>query len=126
MPKLSKKGASYYKKKADELFSQYVRARDGRCVMCGKTNALQCAHIIGRMNHRLRYDPQNAITLCYACHIHFAHKEPIAFTRWLEQTRPEQLQYLEEHQNEIEQRKLLDYQELCTELRSMLSSLSNS
>ena len=93
--------------------------------MCEKTNALQCAHIIGRRNHRLRYDPQNALTLCYACHIHFAHKEPISFTRWLERTRPEQLRYLEEHQNEIEQRKLLDYQELCAELRSMLSSLGD-
>ena len=30
-----------------------------------------------------------------------------------------------EHQNEIEQRNLLDYQELCAELRSMLSSLGD-
>lgn len=126
MPKRSKKGASYYKQKADGLFSQYVRRRDGCCLRCGKTESLQCAHIIGRRNHRLRYDPQNAITLCYACHIHFAHKEPVAFTRWLEETRPEQLRYLESHQNEIEQRKLFDYQELVTELRSMLSSLNNS
>lgn len=90
---------------------------------CGKTFNLQCAHIIGRRNHRLRYDPQNGIALCYACHIHYAHKEPIAFTRWLDSTFPERVKYLESHQNEIEQRKLLDYQELCSQLRSMLSSL---
>lgn len=111
------------KKKADTLFSEYIRKRDKRCLRCGKTTSLQCAHIIGRRNHRLRYDPQNAITLCYACHIHWAHKEPLEFVEWLELRGGKRVKYLNEHKNEIEKRKNEDYVELVNALKAMIEGL---
>lgn len=109
---------SKLRKKADILFSKYIRQRDGRCLKCGKTGNLQCAHIIGRRNYRLRYDPQNSISLCYACHIHWAHKEPLDFTDWLEETYPERLTYLRLAKREIEKP---DYEEIIKNLNQLIS-----
>jgi hypothetical protein len=57
------------KRKATALHSQYVRARDGRCVRCGTTSGqLQCAHIISRRYAATRTDEGNAYCLCAGCH----------------------------------------------------------
>lgn len=57
------------KRKATSLHSQYVRARDGRCVRCGSTTGqLQCAHIISRRYAATRTDEGNAYCLCAGCH----------------------------------------------------------
>lgn len=69
-------------KKCDKLFSQYIRSI-GRCEMCGKRTTLACAHIFSRKNMSVRWDPDNALCLCYRCHIHVAHKEPIRFTEFV-------------------------------------------
>lgn len=54
--------------KADKLFSQYIRSRDGKCKRCGKTEYLQCSHFWARANSATRYYPANCIALCYGCH----------------------------------------------------------
>lgn len=107
-------------KRADELFSKYIRQRDGKCVKCGKQTSLQCAHIVGRRNFHLRYDPQNAITLCYRCHIHWQHKEPLEFTRWLEVTDPTRVSYLERERPTHEK---VDYDETIRSLNSLLKKV---
>jgi hypothetical protein len=57
------------KRRATVLHSQYVRARDGRCVRCGSTTGqLQCAHIVSRRYAATRVDPGNAACLDAACH----------------------------------------------------------
>ena len=117
------KSASYYKKKADELFSLYIRKRDGKCMYCSNTETLQCAHLEGRRNERLRFDPMNAITLCYKHHIHWAHKEPRQFAKWLEENYPANCRYIDEHARETEHRKLADYIELVESLKSMVANL---
>lgn len=70
-------------KKLDKLFSQYIRNRDKRCLRCGKKENLQCAHIFSRRHFNTRWDEENAVTLCYACHLHWAHKEPVEFTEFV-------------------------------------------
>ena len=68
-------------KKIDTEFSRIVRAR-GVCARCGKGAEkvqLQCAHIFSRRNMAVRWDFENALSLCYSCHIFWAHKEPILF-----------------------------------------------
>lgn len=106
-----------YRKRADHLFSEYIRKRDGKCLRCGKTDTLQCAHIIGRRNHHLRYDPQNAITLCYACHIHWWHKEPLEAANWFRSFRPKGEEYLNQEKNKIEK---VDYDSVIVSLKGML------
>jgi len=69
-------------KENDRLFSLLIR-KAGHCERCGKTENLQCAHIVGRRALGLRWNLSNALCLCYACHIHWAHKEPLAFAEFV-------------------------------------------
>lgn len=55
-------------KKADTEFSKFIRNRDKKCVKCGRAESLQCSHFWSRNNSATRYLPENADTLCYACH----------------------------------------------------------
>lgn len=73
--------------RADELFSNYIRERDGwRCQRCHKyyqppTRALHCAHYYGRVEQNTREDPENCLSLCYGCHSYMDshHEEFRAF-----------------------------------------------
>jgi hypothetical protein len=70
---------------ADIWFSKAVRARDGKCLHTGRTDALECAHIYGRRAKILRWDMGNAVTLTHSSHRYFT-ENPIAFHDWLVMT----------------------------------------
>lgn len=68
--------------KADRLFSLWVRERDGYCTYirhsgygwqlvdrCNVGTGIQAAHIIGRRNKAVRFDPANVHALCPAHHV---------------------------------------------------------
>lgn len=60
--------------RADALWSLAVRARDGRCIVCGKTTDLQAHHAIVRRGHKsTRWDLRNGVSLCSADHIWGLH-----------------------------------------------------
>lgn len=75
------------KKKCDELWSQAVRLRDGRCLLCGKTDGLNAHHYIVSRARSLahRHNVKNGIALCFACHIYKVHTD--ATTHMLEQVK---------------------------------------
>jgi 5-methylcytosine-specific restriction endonuclease McrA len=81
---MKQKTISFLKKKADTLFSLEVRERDKfTCQKCGKQGKfVHCAHIFSRNSLSTRYDLRNAVTLCYYCHIIWAHRCPAEFTLW--------------------------------------------
>ena len=61
--------------KADKVFSEYIRLRDGKCVRCGRQGegkqgivGLQCSHYYGRSRESVRFDSENADSLCFGCH----------------------------------------------------------
>lgn len=60
---------------ADLWFSRCVRERSNwTCERCGKhftppTQGLHCSHYKGRGSWSTRFDPLNAIALCYGCHM---------------------------------------------------------
>lgn len=62
------------KKKADTLFSLYIRARDGMCQRCGSSDRLQCAHGFSRRYLGTRWDEENAWALCAGCHVYWTHR----------------------------------------------------
>lgn len=82
MNRVSKTPRAKLIKKLDKLVSEIVRSK-GLCERCGKEDTLACAHIFSRRNLRIRWTLSNLLCLCYRCHIHWAHKEPIQFTRWV-------------------------------------------
>lgn len=65
---------SHAEKSAWAVFSLMVRMRDGRCTAEGVLEGdhqlpLQAAHIVGRRNQAVRYDPLNVHALCSAHHL---------------------------------------------------------
>lgn len=56
--------------KADKEFSKFIRARDGSCKRCRKTENLQCSHFWNRQHSSTRYDPFNCVALCAGCHLY--------------------------------------------------------
>lgn len=75
----------------DAEFAKAIKERDEwTCRRCGKQYAegdrgLHCAHIVGRGNKELRFDPMNALALCYRDHLFWAHSNPIFFAEWVKQ-----------------------------------------
>lgn len=69
-------------KKLDQLFSLWIRDRDGCCRRCGTTNRCQAAHIVSRRYRAVRWLPENCITLCVGCH-HWWHMNPLEAELWI-------------------------------------------
>lgn len=72
-PPVKLKSVSYYKKKLDKVFSDYIRQRDDyTCITCGKkgdkTN-IQNGHYVSRASNSLRYSEVNCNAQCVGCNI---------------------------------------------------------
>lgn len=65
----------------DRLFSVLTRA-GGKCLNCGSTGRLQCAHGFSRRYRSVRWDPRNAFCLCQGCHMFYTHR-PLEWDEWL-------------------------------------------
>lgn len=59
------------KKKGDKYWSLYIRARDGKCLICGSVKSLQAHHALVRkkLSNQTRFHKNNGCTLCYICHL---------------------------------------------------------
>lgn len=73
--------------KRDVVFSRIVRLRARfNCEKCGRYfplgHGLQCAHVFSRRHQSTRYDPDNAIALCFTDHQYFG-EHPTIFTAWI-------------------------------------------
>lgn len=64
-----KKTVSSLKRKADKVFSIFIRKRDGVCFTCGSRRNLQCGHFISRSHNATRYDELNCWTQCVGCNV---------------------------------------------------------
>lgn len=95
---------STLKNKCDRLFSQKVRDRDV-CQLAGVdrvtcNGGLQCAHIIGRANHRLRWDLKNALSLCSGHHMYYTNN-PWEWQEIIKKRYPSNYRYVNKYRNEI-------------------------
>lgn len=69
----------------DRKFSQYIRQiRGNRCERCKRQGVtLQGHHFYGRRKKSVRFDPQNALCLCFMpCHRWF-HENPFEAVAWM-------------------------------------------
>lgn len=79
--KITRKGLV---KKLDKVVSEYVRARDKRCVTCNSTERLGCGHIFSRIAYSTRWDLENCHAQCWACN--YKHEyDPYPYMQWAEQ-----------------------------------------
>jgi len=70
--------------KRDVVFSFLVRERaEYKCEYCGKDGRVECCHIYGRRDRKLRWNGLNAVSLCSYHHRYFS-EHPAEFMSWLE------------------------------------------
>lgn len=63
---------SSLKKRADAVFSLWIRARDKKCYTCGSKGNLQNGHYVSRSWNLLRYSEVNCHAQCIGCNV-FRH-----------------------------------------------------
>jgi len=83
-----------------------IRQRDKNiCQMCGKyVEGSNChtSHVIPvSFSLRLAYDLVNLKVLCYHCHLHIWHKNPLLSTAWFRRKFPSRYKYLQKRKKEI-------------------------
>ena len=90
--KVSKKTRQRRKsvKALDDDARQKVFDRDGyRCIRCGTDKFIQWAHVITRRNRRIKWLPENGMTLCAGCHKFWWHAHPAESGPWFRDTFPD-------------------------------------
>jgi hypothetical protein len=84
-------------KELDTVFSLYIRARDGHCLLkgwrCRCGGPLQCNHLISRKVLRLRWDAMNAVAGC-AAHNGYSHWNQIEWYDYWNERWPEWAKYI--------------------------------
>jgi|JI10StandDraft_1071094.scaffolds.fasta_scaffold03359_5 hypothetical protein len=84
--------------KADNVFSQFIRLRDGKCRRClspvklndkGLPVSHQASHFQGRRKESTRFDEDNVDTLCGGCHSYFT-ANPAEHYEWQVKTKGQQ------------------------------------
>jgi hypothetical protein len=81
-------------KACDDLCREIVFRRDRhRCVKTGKTTHLQWCHVVTRGFKRLRWHPDNCLTLNAGQHLWW-HQHPLEAAAWFEATYPDRVQWL--------------------------------
>jgi len=63
-----KKETLWTSKKADTIFSIWIRQRDKKCFFCNNEGK-QNSHFWGRGNSSTRYRPENCDGICGGCHM---------------------------------------------------------
>ena len=70
--------------RCDDMFSKYIRARDGYCITCGHSDNLQCSHYYTKKAHAsVRWDERNAHAQCAACHTRHHNIDPAVYSEWM-------------------------------------------
>src|SRR3990167_10609952 len=66
---MRRESISSLKKKADIIFSLWIRAKNKRCYTCGSVKNLQCGPFVSRSHNATRYDPENCRAQCVGCNV---------------------------------------------------------
>ena len=99
-----KKSKKKLKALADKLFSKKVRSR-GKCQLKGLdlincSGQLQTMHILGRANHRLRWEEFNAICGCSGHHFFYTN-QPFLFFELVKAQFSGKYRLINKHRNAI-------------------------
>lgn len=75
--------------KLKKLLHQLVVVRDKKCLHCGAKKILHASHIFPKGRYKdVEWDPDNVKALCYRCHLHWWHKDPLEAGEWFKTTYP--------------------------------------
>lgn len=114
-------------KQLDLVSRKLVYLRDDyTCQHCGKRSETdyQASHVIPvSAGSKLRWDEQNMKVLCYNCHLHWWHKNPLEAAEWFTEKFPERRAYLEANRG-IKKFSISELQDLLEELTARLDALT--
>ena len=116
MSRKNKAGVRWWIKECDKAYAELIRSK-GKCEWCGGNSLLQCSHVIPRTNKALRWDIFNGLCLCYFCHLHVWHKDPLKSITWFSEKYPERYNYLMENRNKLLKRLPEDYEKLIKNIK---------
>jgi rubredoxin len=110
---------SKLKKKADAVFSNFIRARDNwTCVLCGRKEIVQCGHLIKRGKAATRYDEINCHCLCSICNFKDQYETWHYATWFIKEYGATMFKDLVEKSKGIKQMKRQDYLDLIEKYAS--------
>ena len=79
LPKISS-----LRNKLDKLFNQYIRLRDGACILTGEKENLSCSHYYDKRNNPyLRWDERNAHAMTIKKHWLHHHGKAPDYALWM-------------------------------------------
>lgn len=113
------------RKKADAIFSRYIRQRDkGVCFTCGLVKhwkEMQNGHFIPRQYLATRFSEDNCACQCYACNMLFNGQPSVFSIKLREIYGEDQIHKLEAKRREViryfdYEKVIKDYTEKCKEL----------
>jgi hypothetical protein len=111
-------------KKLDAIVSQYIRARDKKCVVCGSTEKLTNGHLFSRQAYSTRWDEVNCHCQCWGCN--YRHEfDYYPYEQWFKNKYGEE-RYHELHRQFVTPRKFKDFQllEMIEEYKEKLNILN--
>jgi hypothetical protein len=121
------------KKKADEVFSQYIRQRgvsaDGlaSCVSCGVVRPwkeMQCGHFVSRGKNSLRFNERNCHVQCPGCNV-FKHGNYPSYARFMvEKYGQSILRDLEQESQVMKQWKTYELAEIIETYKDKIAKLT--
>jgi ribosomal protein S27AE len=103
---------TYWRDKADRIWSELVRREWQCCPVCGNAN-IQAHHLLTKGAYpQYRHELMNGIGLCYTHHTAHvpghpsAHGSPRAFDDWLKEHYPDRYEWLQQARRRDEKRGL--------------------
>jgi hypothetical protein len=111
------------KGRLDKLVGSHYRSKP--CEKCGSTNYVQWVHIRSRKYLSVRWEETNNLSLCAGCH-RWAHDQPDAFTKWIDNKYPGRLDKLNAIFRAKTEMKKYQMEELLNTKLSLLTSKGSS
>jgi len=85
LKKLKKlKSIKSLRNKLDKVFNEYIRTRDGKCILSKSKNKLQCSHYYDKKaSPYLRWDERNAHAMTNKMHFKHHHGKAPNYSLWM-------------------------------------------
>jgi hypothetical protein len=107
----------------DKVFSLYIRYRDKKCVLCGKTDSLQCGHIFSRINYSTRWDKMNCWCQCSGCNLKHEYEAYTFYNWFIEKFGKKEFDNLHFQAHQIRKFKDYELEEMIKEYKEKIDKL---
>ena len=118
--------------KWDAVFSDLVRYRDKwTCQKCGrkyaeKSRGLHCSHFYGRRAYSTRFEPRNAMSLCFSCHLYVGSNPVKHIELWESRFSKEDQDFVHCLHNQLIKKNEIETEEHYKQLKERLNAEKDS